>query len=43
MTEVSVEFDESTLELLERYAAAEHAGDTPAAIRELLGEWLQDD
>lgn len=41
MDEVSVEFDESTLELLERYAAAEHASDKPAAIRELLTEWLQ--
>jgi hypothetical protein len=43
MDEVSVEFNEPTLELLDRNAAAEHEGDKPAAIRELLGEWLHDD
>ncbi len=43
MDEVSVEFDESTIELLDRYAAAEHDGDKPAAVRELLEEWLHDD
>lgn len=42
MEEVTVEFDEETLEALDAKAFRDHRDNREAAIRECLDQWLKD-
>lgn len=42
LTEVTVEFDEETLEQLEELAFRDHRENREAAVRELLDRWLKE-
>lgn len=42
LTEVTVEFDEETLERIEEIAFRDHRENREAAVRELLDQWLKE-
>jgi metal-responsive CopG/Arc/MetJ family transcriptional regulator len=42
LTEVTVEFDEETLEQLDELAFRDHREHREAAVRELLDQWLKE-
>jgi len=42
LEEVTVEFDEETLEALDEKAFQDHRDNREAAIRDLLDQWLKD-
>lgn len=42
MAEVTVEFDEETLEEVDRLAFRDHRDHREAAVRELLDQWLKE-
>ncbi|ACV11693.1 conserved hypothetical protein [Halorhabdus utahensis DSM 12940] len=42
LEEVTVEFDEETIEVLDEKAFRDHRDNREAAIRELLDQWLKE-